>query len=117
MSTNAPDSSTFRLTDTIRFLEIPTITLKQSAPDGFSDDDTRAPFTCSPLDEYRGAGSLSLRRIRTLGAPDSTAQAHDPTYAACRARSILREAREAIQRILGEGHPIADELERLLLSL
>lgn len=128
MATNAPNNSTFRLTDTINFLEIPTITLRYNAPDGDCDDGPRPPFASSPLDEYRGAGSLSLRRIRTLGAPDTprrraespsydmptvTASVFDPTFAKDRARSILLEARDAIARILGDTHPLRAELERL----
>jgi hypothetical protein len=92
------------------FLEIPTITLKYTRN---GDDDRSAPFTGSPLDEYRGTGSISLRRIRTLGA------AHDPTYAAERARSILVEARAAIERILGKdrGGTLSAKITELLRSI
>ena len=120
MATNAPDNSTYRLTSTINFLEIPTITLRYASQDGDSNDEPRAPFARSPLDEYRGAGSLSLRRIRTLGVPSESGgagAARDPTYANDRARSILREARDAIARILGEEHHLHEELCRLLRTV
>jgi hypothetical protein len=92
----------------INFLEIPTITVRY-AQDGDGDDDRSASIAWSPLDEYRGAGSLSLRRIRTLGADK------DPTFAAERARSILIEARAAIERILGErGSVLTTALTELI---
>ena len=96
----------------LTFLEIPTITVKYSR-DGNGDDDRSAPITGSPLDEYRGTGSLSLRRIRTLGA------FHDPTYAAEHARSILVEARAAIERILGKDRAgtLSAKLTELLRSI
>jgi hypothetical protein len=112
MSTPYPPNL-YRITSDapINFLEIPTITLKTTAQND-SDDELRAPICWSPLDEYRGAGSLSLRRIRTLG-DGTNATRHDPTYAPDRARSILYEARDAIYRILGAGHPVGQELQRL----
>ncbi len=102
----------------IVFREIPTITLRYTAQDGDSDDGLRAPFTWSPLDEYRGAGSSTIQSIRSLAAAGGagTPLGESP-YAADRARSVLLEAREAIHRILGVNHPIADELNRLIRTL
>jgi hypothetical protein len=111
MATNIPTAPTYIHNGPINFREIPTITLRYSS----SEDERVVPFAPSPLDEYRGAGSLSLRRIRSLGASDAGATPSD--YAADRARSILREARDAIQRILGESHPLTYELHRLVGTL
>lgn len=107
----AVSGEVYTLEAPLTFLEIPTITLKY--PRDGDDDDSSPQVAWSPLDEYRGTGSLSLRRIRTLGASP------DPTYAAERARSVLLEARAAIERILGKdrGGTISAKLTELLRSI
>ncbi len=111
----------------IRIQEIPSLTIRFPPPRDDSDDEYCAPYAPSPLDEYRGAGSLNLRRIRTLGgdgnaplrsrSPTAIGAPYDPTFAADRARSILREATDALERILGVGNPVAREVQRLMRTL
>lgn len=108
----AVSGEVYTLDAPLTFFEIPTITLKYPR-DGDGDDESSPQIAWSPLDEYRGTGSLSLRRIRTLGASP------DPTYAAERARSVLLEARAAIERILGKdrGGTLSAKLTELLRSI
>jgi hypothetical protein len=82
-----------------------------------SPDDSRPPFTESPLDEYRGAGSATVRRIRSIAEThgDSTAPI-GAQYAEARASTILQEAHEALRRILGNNHPKTIALRHLIAS-
>ena len=84
--------------------------------DGSGTHDTCAPFAESPLDEYRGSGSATVRRIRSIAEThtDSTARA-GVQYAEARANTVLHEAHEALRRILGLNHPRTLALRRILV--
>lgn len=91
--------------------------------------DAYAPVAASPLDEYRGAGSATIRRIRSiveshpggeasniaLGGAGAGAGAGDGIqYNEARATTVLYEAHEALVRILGRNHPRTLALRQIL---